>query len=117
MRLMARYINYLNFNTVDNVERWLPRAQLLLCIKPNDNHGFRETVSTELLRQRYPEDALALLEQYPDDAMGAVVMNRVLAMFLLDCRVEVADLYARVVLGSQRYARVSNRRVMPNHVI
>ncbi|ASJ70736.1 SEC-C metal-binding domain-containing protein [Granulosicoccus antarcticus] len=91
LRLMARYINYLNFNTVGSFERWLPRARVLLKINPNDNHGYREMVSIELLRQRRPRDAMALLDQYPDDAMGAIVMNRVLALFLLERKTEAAS--------------------------
>ncbi len=94
LRLMARHIDHLKYRNVGNVNRWMPRAQILLRINPNDNHGYRELVSTELLRQRHPTDALALLNKYPDDAMGAVCMNRVLALFLLDRHVE-AEIFLR----------------------
>ncbi len=117
LRLMARHINQLKYRTVGSVERWLPRAQVLLRINPNDNHGYRELVSTELLRQRHPTDALAILDQYPDDAMGAVCMNRVLALFLLDRQVEAAIFLRRVALDCVRFARESRRIATPNRVM
>ena len=91
IRLLDRHLDHLKYRNVGSVERWLPRAQVMLRINPNDNHGYRELVSIELLRQRHPADALALLDKYPDDAMGAVCMNRVLALFLLDRQEEAAS--------------------------
>ncbi|NND92124.1 MAG: SEC-C domain-containing protein [Granulosicoccus sp.] len=90
LRMMARHVNHLKDRHVGSVARWLPRARILLRINPNDNHGYRELVSKELLRQRRPADALALLDEYPDDMLGSVNLNRVLALFLLDRREEAA---------------------------
>jgi len=89
LRMMVRHIVDYREKFASNSVNWLPRAQAVLLVNPNDNHGLRGWVSGELLRLKRPAEALQVLDRYPDDSMGETLMNRTLALYMLN-RVEGA---------------------------
>ena len=119
LRLMARHIHHLKYGSVGRSEHWLPRATVLLKINPNDNHGYRDLVSSELLSLGQADAALNVLDQYPEDAMGAMRMNRVLALFVLKRHEEAERCLRdggsqlreiRKAITHKRYAKPRNMR-------
>jgi hypothetical protein len=56
--------------------------RLLLRVNRHDNHGFRSTLVTHLLRMRDAAGALDLIARYPDDAMLDVRYGEILAHLL-----------------------------------
>lgn len=61
---------------------------LVLTLNPNDNQGQREILAHTYIEAGRPADTLALWARYPDDAYGAMLYGRVLALYRLDRRSE-----------------------------
>jgi tetratricopeptide (TPR) repeat protein len=55
----------------------------LLRLNPGDNHGVRASVMNRLLSAGRDEEAVALAERYPDDAIVEVAYGSVLALYRL----------------------------------
>lgn len=73
---------------IGNDERQaLALMQWGLRLNPNDNHGWRALVAPMLIENGRPDEALALLERYPDD-LPPSEHARALALFALDRRDE-----------------------------
>ena len=62
-------------------------------------------------RRRKPTaDALAVCERYPDDALGAVVYGRILALYLLGRHADAAAALAEAKKHSPRIAKMLTAR-------
>jgi tetratricopeptide (TPR) repeat protein len=70
---------------------------MVLTLNPNDNHGLREHLVHAYAAAGRPLDALAVYDRYADDAMGAMLYGRVLALVLLGRRAD-----ATVALANAR---------------
>jgi hypothetical protein len=55
----------------------------LLRLNPTDHHGIRAELMNHYLRQDQDEDALALAQQFPGDAIADLAYGEVLALFRL----------------------------------
>ncbi len=59
------------------------RAQTVMRLNPNDNHGFRDLVVNLHLTRGEDREALAVIAAYPDDGMPALAFGKALALFRL----------------------------------
>lgn len=59
--------------------RFVPLAEWIISLNPNDNHGLRDILSRAYLEIGAPERVLELCARYPDDAMVPMALNGVLA--------------------------------------
>jgi tetratricopeptide (TPR) repeat protein len=82
LRTMARLVN-ISFFMVDDQEQGLRRAQRLISINPNDNHGFRTMVMNRLITRGLDEEALQLAEGYPRDINPEVTYGKILVLYRL----------------------------------
>lgn len=83
LRLLAHRIFRLS-NTVSRNEHELmvAAAEQLIKINPVDNHGIRSLLSTAYIFDWQLQKAVSLTEQYPDDILCTLPMNRILALYL-----------------------------------
>lgn len=79
LRLLSAHIERLD----DDQERLRLQEWLVGTLNPNDNQGLRESLARDLIMSGRAADALALGERYPDDALGAMIYARVLALHRL----------------------------------
>ena len=82
LRTMARLVN-ISFFMEDDQEEGLRRAQRLISINPNDNHGFRTMVMNRLITRGLDEEALQLAEGYPRDINPEVTYGKILVLYRL----------------------------------
>lgn len=75
---------------------------MVLTLNPNDNHGLRENLVHVYAAAGRPADALSILERYPEDALGAMLYGKVLALVLLDRRGEATAVLAEAKKLSPR---------------
>lgn len=80
LRLLAHRL-YLTENQQGQGDAYLQQAERLIRLNPNDNHGIRQKLSTAYLALQQPDKVLALTEQYPEDAMCTLPLNRLLALY------------------------------------
>jgi hypothetical protein len=63
-------------------DTFIARAEMLLLLNPNDNHGIRDPLSRAYLSRGWPDKVVALTARYPRDFCGPA-LNRILALFVL----------------------------------
>jgi tetratricopeptide (TPR) repeat protein len=89
LRALSRLLNMAMFSSDQN--EVLRRAQRLIAINPNDNHGFRMIVMNLLIHEKRDEEALELAEKFPNDMNPEVAYGRVLALFRLGRQKEAVE--------------------------
>jgi hypothetical protein len=85
--------------------QWLPVMQTVLKLNPNDNHGLRDYVINERLRQGDNVGALNLAQCYPDDSAPAISFGRILALYRLGRMAEAHRVLNDVNQWSPKTAR------------
>ena len=90
LRAMARLIN-VSFFMEDDQEEGLRRAQRLISINPNDNHGFRTMVMNRLIIRGLDEEALQLAKGYPRDINPEVTYGKILVLYRLGRKKEAVE--------------------------
>lgn len=81
LRLLAHKISLLEFTDGLN-QNFVRNAERLLQLNPNDNHGYRAQLTTTYIANNQLKQAIQLATHYDDDAMCAVPLNHVLALYL-----------------------------------
>lgn len=81
LRLLAHKITLLEFTEGLN-QNFIQHAERLIRLNPNDNHGFRDQLTTAYIANNQLEQAILLASHYEDDGMCAVPLNHVLALYL-----------------------------------
>ncbi len=81
LRLLAHKISLLEF-TEGLSQNFIHKAERLLQLNPNDNHGYRAQLTTAYIENNQLKQAILLATHYEDDAMCAVPLNHVLALYL-----------------------------------
>jgi tetratricopeptide (TPR) repeat protein len=76
---------------------------LVLTLNPNDNQGLRERLVHLYAGSGRAADALVVCERYPDDALGAMIYARILALYLLERR---SDAVAALAEAKKRSPRI-----------
>lgn len=113
LSMIDRQIEQLTSNFWGDDTRHIMLMQLMVCLNPADNHGYRTPLSNELLKKGEAEKVLALLKDYEDD-FAPVRMNRVLALWLTDKKKQAAEALSsggfeiheiRRAITNKRYAR------------
>jgi len=89
LRLLLRWIQLDASPTAERAFDWL--QHLVTVLNPHDNHGQRERLAAVYLRRGLAEQALQLIERYPDDFVGLQL------------------LHARSLLALQRFADAQAR--------
>lgn len=81
LRLLAHKVSLLEF-TEGLGQNFIRHAEHLIRLNPNDNHGFRDQLTTAYIANNQLEQAILLASHYENDAMCAVPLNHVLALYL-----------------------------------
>jgi tetratricopeptide (TPR) repeat protein len=89
LRALARLVYQAMFGGDRNEA--LLRAQRLIAINPQDNHGFRMIVMNQLIRDNRDEDALELAEKFPNDMNPEISFGKLLALYRLDRQKEAVQ--------------------------
>lgn len=100
LRLLAHKITLLEFTEGLN-QNFIRHAERLLRLNPNDNHGYRAQLTTAYIGNEQLEQAILLAAQYENDAMCAVPLNHVLALYLNN---QHAEALARLKTIASRFA-------------
>lgn len=79
---------------------------LVLTLNPNDNQGLRERLVHVYAAGGRAADALAVCERYPDDALGAMIYGRILALHQLGRHGDAAAALAEAKKRSPRIAKM-----------
>lgn len=82
LRALARGVFYMQYGRRDEAAA-SQRAQLLLRLNPDDNHGMRSMVMNQLLRSGKDEEAIRLAANYPGDMHPEIAYGNVLALYRL----------------------------------
>ena len=78
---------------------------LVLTLNPNDNQGLREQLVHVYAGNGRAADALAVCDRYPDDALGAMLYARILALYLTGRRGDAVAALAKARKGSPRIVK------------
>jgi len=78
---------------------------LVLTLNPNDNQGLRERLVHVYAGNGRAADALAVCGRYPDDALGAMLYARILALYLTGRRGDAVAALAKARKGSPRIVK------------
>lgn len=85
-RPALRVLMYLAFDKLygqEDTAGFIHQAERVIALNPSDNQGVRDSLSTAYLEQGEPEKAIALAEQYPDDMLCTLRVNRILAIYMM----------------------------------
>ncbi len=82
LRLLAHGAFHLLHEREETGPDFIQRAERLIQLNPNDNHGIRDALSTVYIANNQPDKAIALLKQFPDDMLCATALNHVLALYI-----------------------------------
>lgn len=110
LRLLSEKIGFLIHGDRDGPES-ICLLEKMLRLNPNDNHGYREILSTAYIATNQPEKAIKLAQAYPDDMLCSGSINTVLALYMMDRKGEALAHLASI---AERNKTILKMLIQPN---